>query len=207
MSVLRRLGLGVVSLLAHHFLLLFALWSLPVWMDIPLAIAFLLLYLLINILPVYERPVPARLQAPWGGRELLLTAAWVCPLDIAIAVLAGIYLLPNSVSVALFVTDCVVMVLGLSVLALNGTLRILCASRQVVWVKRLLLIFLWWLPIANLEYLVEGEKEALSRVRQENSLCSTRYPILLVHGVFFRDTRFFNYWGRIPGELKPTARS
>ena len=23
----------------------------------------------------------------------------------------------------------------------------------------------------------------------------------MIHGVFFRDTKFFNYWGRIPKEL------
>ena len=27
--------------------------------------------------------------------------------------------------------------------------------------------------------------------------CSTRYPILLVHGAGFRDRRFPRYWGRI----------
>lgn len=33
--------------------------------------------------------------------------------------------------------------------------------------------------------------------------CSTRYPLLLVHGVGFRDREdIFNYWGRIPEELK-----
>ncbi|MCM1082339.1 MAG: hypothetical protein NC393_13040 [Clostridium sp.] len=32
-------------------------------------------------------------------------------------------------------------------------------------------------------------------------LCATKYPLLLVHGVFFRDYRHLNYWGRIPREL------
>ena len=32
--------------------------------------------------------------------------------------------------------------------------------------------------------------------------CSTKYPILLVHGVGFRDWKYLNYWGRIPGALK-----
>jgi len=31
--------------------------------------------------------------------------------------------------------------------------------------------------------------------------CKTRYPILMAHGVFFRDWKYFNYWGRIPKEL------
>lgn len=37
--------------------------------------------------------------------------------------------------------------------------------------------------------------------RHEEEICHTRYPILLVHGVFFRDRRFPNYWGRIPASL------
>ena len=38
-------------------------------------------------------------------------------------------------------------------------------------------------------------------MRKENECCHTKYPLLMVHGVFFRDARFFNYWGRIPKEL------
>lgn len=33
-------------------------------------------------------------------------------------------------------------------------------------------------------------------------VCATKYPILLVHGVFFRDFKYLNYWGRIPKELE-----
>ena len=48
----------------------------------------------------------------------------------------------------------------------------------------------------------ETEKRELDEVRAENEVCKTKYPILLVHGVFFRDFRYLNYWGRIPKELK-----
>ncbi len=30
----------------------------------------------------------------------------------------------------------------------------------------------------------------------------TKYPLLLVHGVFFRNSKRLNYWGRIPAELE-----
>ena len=33
-------------------------------------------------------------------------------------------------------------------------------------------------------------------------MCKTKYPLLLVHGVFFRESKYFNYWGRIPEELQ-----
>lgn len=35
----------------------------------------------------------------------------------------------------------------------------------------------------------------------QNETCKTNYPLVLVHGVFFRDRKYFNYWGRIPEEL------
>lgn len=52
------------------------------------------------------------------------------------------------------------------------------------------------------EVRTEYEKENLNRSRKDKKLCQTKYPIVLVHGVFFRDSRYFNYWGRIPGELE-----
>lgn len=32
--------------------------------------------------------------------------------------------------------------------------------------------------------------------------CATRFPLLMIHGTGFRDRKWFNYWGRIPTELK-----
>ena len=32
--------------------------------------------------------------------------------------------------------------------------------------------------------------------------CSTKYPILMVHGIGFRDRKLLNYWGRIPAALE-----
>jgi triacylglycerol lipase len=52
------------------------------------------------------------------------------------------------------------------------------------------------------ELRVECEKEAVNFKRADQKICATRYPILLVHGVFFRDSHVLNYWGRIPWELE-----
>ena len=48
----------------------------------------------------------------------------------------------------------------------------------------------------------ETEKWELDEARAESEICKTKYPLLLVHGVFFRDFRYLNYWGRIPRELQ-----
>ena len=70
-----------------------------------------------------------------------------------------------------------------------------------------------WIPLINLYALVKiiricRDEVALERdlvtrdlARQDKTICKTRYPLLLVHGVFFRDFEHLNYWGRIPKEL------
>lgn len=70
------------------------------------------------------------------------------------------------------------------------------------------------IPVANLvvlnkiigtvmtEYSFELGREVLNKARADQRVCETKYPILFVHGVFFRDFKRFNYWGRIPKELE-----
>lgn len=100
------------------------------------------------------------------------------------------------------------------VLFWNGIIRVYLTSVQLGMKWRVIGIICGWIPIAQIyalckiihitsnEVVYENEKYLLNQIRAENEECRTRYPILLVHGVFFRDFRFFNYWGRIPAELK-----
>ena len=96
----------------------------------------------------------------------------------------------------------------------NGIICVYLTSKQLGIKIRVIGIVCGMIPIANLialffiikttitECLVESEKEKINRQRHSLKICSTKYPILFVHGVFFRDTKYFNYWGRIPGELE-----
>ena len=100
------------------------------------------------------------------------------------------------------------------VLFWNGILRLYFTSVQLGVKWRVIGALCGMIPLVHLyvlyriiritenEVVYENEKYLLNRVRAENQECRTHYPILLVHGVFFRDFRFFNYWGRIPAELK-----
>lgn len=63
------------------------------------------------------------------------------------------------------------------------------------------------LRIVSAEIKTETEKEYVNYERKGRFVCRTKYPLLLVHGVFFRDFKYFNYWGRIPGELKRNGAS
>lgn len=54
---------------------------------------------------------------------------------------------------------------------------------------------------ADAEVKFEKAKIELDEARASEQICKTKYPLLMVHGVFFRDFTHLNYWGRIPGEL------
>ncbi len=103
---------------------------------------------------------------------------------------------------------------GLLYAVFQGLMVWLCLmSRRLRIAKRVLVWTFMWIPLVNvgLAFYVRGlarqeidhtlYKIGLDDVRKEQSVCATRYPILLVHGVGFRDFHYFNYWGRIPREL------
>ena len=96
----------------------------------------------------------------------------------------------------------------------NGIICVYLTSTQLGIKIRVIGALCGMIPIANLvalffiirttteECVFEFQKEQLNALREEDRLCATRYPILLVHGIFFRDSTFFNYWGRIPRALE-----
>ena len=95
----------------------------------------------------------------------------------------------------------------------NGMIRVYLTSVQLGVKHRILAALCGWIPLVNLWYLAkiihicsdevefETQKWELDEVRAESEVCKTKYPLLMVHGVFFRDFRYLNYWGRIPKEL------
>ena len=108
----------------------------------------------------------------------------------------------------------ILLVAGAEFLIFWGDIIIVyTTSRQLGFKTRLLGIMLGMVPLANLTMLIlilritgkEAKTELtrckLNRLRSSEQVCQTKYPLLLVHGVFFRDFKHFNYWGRIPEEL------
>ena len=94
-----------------------------------------------------------------------------------------------------------------------GIIRVYLFSKQLGVRYRLFGLILGLVPIAHLVMLViiikvcrdevvfENNKIKLDESRAKDEICKTKYPILLVHGIFFRDYEKLNYWGRIPEEL------
>ncbi|MBR4622540.1 MAG: triacylglycerol lipase [Ruminococcus sp.] len=103
--------------------------------------------------------------------------------------------------------------LVITVVCLSGIVRVASSARQIKVLRFIALFFLWYIPAANVfvfisfyrsavrEYRFEEAKAELDSARKENEVCKTKYPILMVHGIFFRDWQLVNYWGRIPAEL------
>lgn len=102
----------------------------------------------------------------------------------------------------------------LSILFWIGIITVYIYSSQLAIKTRVLGIVFGWVPIANVimltiiirkslsEAIVEKKKIKLNEARKKDKICATKYPILLVHGVFFRDFEHLNYWGRVPGQLE-----
>lgn len=106
------------------------------------------------------------------------------------------------------------VVLAEAVVFWTGIAMVYLTSVQLGIRYRTLGILCGWIPIANLIMLAiiiktcwaearfERRKMKMNRLRAAEKVCQTKYPILMVHGVFFRDYKHFNYWGRIPEELQ-----
>ena len=105
-------------------------------------------------------------------------------------------------------------VVASAILFWNGIICVYCTSTQMGIKWRLIGALCGMIPILNLIVLTritnvtsdeldfEIEKEIISTSPELAEICKTKYPLVLVHGVFFRDSKLFNYWGRIPRTLK-----
>ncbi len=167
-------------------------------------------FIKLNIKPSRVDNPNKRLKAMYNGRELMIIFSWGFVFHIVLGLLWKTLF---DLSITGIIVYSSVAVISLALVVFNGLIRIVSTSKQLGIVLRALIILLWWMPILNIymiakacrivrdEYELETEKNELDNVRKENEICSTKYPLLMVHGVFFRDMRFFNYWGRVPKEL------
>ena len=186
------------------------LLGLPLNIIIALLLMFTI-FLIMNIFPSVCPGARRRLKVLDGGAVLLI--AFLISLGVLAALLifriaAGQFAPETDIAYIVFAVLCEFVVLA------NGLIRIYVTSVQAGIKLRVLAAVFAFIPIVNAAFLIKlivtakrevvyeksyDEREAVSAA---GKVCATRYPLLMVHGVFFRDSRFLNYWGRVPAALE-----
>ncbi|MBE6616886.1 MAG: triacylglycerol lipase [Ruminococcaceae bacterium] len=113
-----------------------------------------------------------------------------------------------------FIWSVVTTVIAHAILFWNGIICVYLTAAHLGIKQRIIGIICGPIPIAHLfalrsimktvysELKFEAKNDDRDRERLNDQICKTKYPIVLVHGVFFRDSKYINYWGRIPESLK-----
>ena len=221
MKHLRRILFVLILLAAANgALALMMLGSTP--LGIGACLLLLVGFVYVNLRPIPKTAPTKRIDQLSAGCELLrlflitatINVVWMLlwlPAAIRMAKGGGFF---SGLLLVIWIINVIPMVVLEAILFWNGMIRVYLTSIQLGLKHRILAALCGWIPFLNIWYLTkiiriasdevefETEKWELDEVRAENEACKTKYPILLVHGVFFRDFRYLNYWGRIPKELK-----
>ena len=213
MDLLRRaVRTGIVFYAANTLLLIKAGW--PIW----LAVLFVLLTLFLCLWPLGVHTLKsARLRRCQAGCELLYTFLFVLSASVvvrAVLLFGKGATIRMEMNAAAWLLDIVLFAVVLAGVFWAGILRVYVSSTQIGLKWRVIGVLCGWIPVLNLvvlgrllklasqEVAFENGKLLRNEARKSDAVCATKYPLLLVHGVFFRDFRYLNYWGRIPKELQ-----
>ena len=130
------------------------------------------------------------------------------------AIAANIFIAAGGIGWVTVLINSIAAFIMLALMFIVSAVRMYAGSVQLGIKWRVLGVVFAFIPIVNVmillrmikltdsEYEVECGRLALDRSREKDRICATRYPILMVHGVFFRDVKALNYWGRIPKALE-----
>ena len=169
-----------------------------------------LFFLVMELIPCYEKGLSLRLQLLAGGYELILTAIYTLVAEVALLILMAV----TAGVDRLFWWNLAAAYCILLLHYLNGFWRTALYSSQLGLGRRVVMFFLWWCFPINVflfyrwcrvvrrELITARDRYLLDTARVQNAVCRTRYPVIMVHGICFRDWQFLNYWGRIPKALK-----
>ena len=179
------------------------------WWLLPVLGILLYCNLLVGIpmLQVHSR----RMKICNHGRVMLTVFPATAILSVIAQIVLAFTQLPNDPRSYLF---SLIFCIGTQLLLFwNGIGCVYLTSYQLGIKLRVLGVITGMIPLVNLLVLVqiirvcrkevdaEQARDLRSRERINKKVCATKYPIVLVHGVFFRDWKNFNYWGRIPEDL------
>lgn len=212
MLYLKRLIFYVLTALFINSVLLYTLWESNGFLKILMLLFLLGVFIYYNIKPSIDNSSPRRQKMLTNGYELIIAAGVLSTLQIVLHICTA--LIPRfHTDMTLLIINGIIAAILTFIIFLNGFIRTFMASKQLGMGLRLSLLFLWWVPIINIvliiltckivktEYNFLSQKRLINDHRKDEKICQTKYPLLMIHGIFFRDWKYFNYWGRIPKEL------
>ena len=174
----------------------------------------ILLYFIGILLPLYSKRVPPNIRfkiCNYGTKILKIFIITSILTIVNQFLLKYICVLKDW---KVFVGSLLLAIILEAVMFWNGIICVYCTSTQLGIRTRSIGIICGMIPIANIialskiiktttkEVDFEWQKHVVNIERKQDRVCETKYPLLMVHGVFFRDSVKFNYWGRIPKELE-----
>ncbi len=207
----------IVFILISNLLFIFDMTGVP---QEPVILVPSSSYIALSILMLFFLAVPSFKKFPLRGLKntqrgtaLLIEFLILCVAD---AIFLTVFLCMGGWSFderAVIATIIIDIVVG-NLVFWNGIIRVYITSKQIGFKWRIIGILCGMIPIAHLivlghiirltyrEYTDESSRYYLNEKRAGDQICATKYPILMVHGVFFRDYKNFNYWGRVPADLE-----
>ena len=179
-----------------------------------LILLFLFLFPIANLMPSFskKRFCNFRIRVCYHGNQCLRIFLLSVGVSLIYHIVIAFHCIPDRVWP--FIFSIILCFFLEAIFFWNGMISLYSTSVQLGIRERLIGAFCGMIPLVNLIVLgrllritsnevdFENKKSELNASRRKEMVCKTKYPILLVHGVFFRDSKIFNYWGRIPKELK-----
>lgn len=200
------LYLLAISFIVNSFVIIERLWQ-SLFLIIP---AFVLINVFAGARSIKTKSTRLRICSHGGTMLCIFVFSTLVSLIFHIAM--AFVLIPDNYMT--FIWSAVFCICTETIVFFNGIISVYCTSLQLGIKLRVVGLLCGMIPVANLlalrkiistvmeEASFEAEKEVLNESRRDLRICKTKYPILLVHGVFFRDSQYFNYWGRVPKELE-----
>jgi len=215
-SVISKWNVWYTGLLMPHIFLLSVIGKtyISIWSFVLLFIYSLYCLVRINICPVFrDDSENIRLMIMTGGRTIAILGLTASLLQCLAYIAFWSFFKAQNIPDNILVIDGIITGVYVLLLLLNGVFRILLTSRRLGIVRRAALLLSWWIPLVNIivilyscrlvrwEYDHECNKILTHKVRVDSCICATKYPLLMVHGIGFRDLKYLNYWGRVPREI------
>ena len=174
----------------------------------PLSLVLIIpLFIVLNIIPGMKPKGTKKLRIRLCNHGTVLLGIFAFSLIPSLIwhITLAFFLLPHSYLDLIFsLLFCIVLS---AFIFWNGIICVYCTSVQMGIKWRLVGAICGMIPIANLVILTkiiritaeeiefEIEKEAVTSDPTLSSICKTKDPIVLVHGIFFRENKILDHWG------------